>query len=116
MNSRSDLIAAMAQKCREIIEAAPVEESGLPADLRPAHLLWMCDRIERHASNWPEVKLHRWLGFLQGAMLAHRMVDLFRAKSMFDEAKRAFLPPNDRDLLDHLDPDSAFELELGGES
>jgi len=116
MNPSSDLIVAMAQKCRAMIAEAAKCEASLATDLRPAHLLWMCDRIEREAWRWPETKLHRWIGFVQGAMIANRMINLFGAKSMFDEAKRDFRPLDDQDLVDHLDPDSAFELELGGES
>jgi hypothetical protein len=36
---------------------------------------------------------------------------------MFDEAKNLY-PPDESDpnLVDHLDPESAFRLELGGEA
>ncbi len=44
--------------------------------LQLKHLLWMCDRIETHAEGGPATKLHRWIGFVQAAMLANRMLDL----------------------------------------
>jgi hypothetical protein len=74
----------------------------------------MCDKIEEHAEDGPATKLHRWIGFVQCAMLAHRMLDLDGAKAMFDEAKVAHGETSE-DLLDHLDPTSSFELDIGGE-
>ena len=46
-------------------------------------------QIEEHAEDGPATKLHRWIGFVQGAMLANRMLDLDGLKAMFDDAKAA---------------------------
>lgn len=110
------LVVAMAEQCQALIRKSVKSDSDLPQALHPKHLLWMCDRIEKHAEEWPAAKLHRWIGFIQGGMLANRMLDFDTAKAMFDEAKNAYGAngAND-DLLDHLDPTSNFEFEIGGE-
>ena len=33
--------------------------------------MWMCNKIEEHSETGPATKLHRWIGFVQGALLAH---------------------------------------------
>ena len=110
------LIVAMAEQCRAVIQQSGNNEVDLPSAVRPQHLLWMCDRIQQHAEHWPATKLHRWIGFIQGGMIANRMLDLHGAKSMFDQAKNAYGNQcEDEDLTDHLDPDSSFEFDLGGQ-
>jgi len=116
MDSSGRLIVAMAKQCRGTVQGATGSTPNLPSALRPSHLLWMCDRIERHAEDWPATKLHRWIGFIQCAMLANGMLDLVGAKAMFDEAKLSHGEPGqDQDLLDHLNPQSSFALDIGGQ-
>jgi hypothetical protein len=116
MNNAGPAIAAMAEKCRTLIQKSMVASKDVPQALRPQHLLWMCDKIEQHAEQWPDTKLHRWIGFVQCAMIANRMLDLKGAKAMFDSVKDAFRSTaDDQDLTDHLDPTSSFEMELGGQ-
>ena len=117
MDSTRLLIVAMAKECRSIIQDwnQPVPE--LPKSLRPKHLLWMCAMIEEHAEDSPATKLHRWIGFIQCAMVANRMLNLNGLKAMFDEVKLAHGDACDdlEDLLDHLDPTNSFELDIGGQ-
>jgi hypothetical protein len=47
-------------------------------------------------------------------MLAHRMLDLDAAKAMFNEAKVAHGETCEV-FLDHLVPQSSFELDIGGQ-
>jgi hypothetical protein len=47
----------------------------------------MCDRIEKHAADWPDTKLHRWIGFVQCAMMANGILDLASTKKMFDSVR-----------------------------
>ena len=115
MDNGSLLVAAMAEQAKALIQKSKAADSHLPQALHPQHLLWMCDQIAMHAEEWPATKLHRWLGFVQGAMMANRMLDFKGAKAMFDDAKDSYGGCDD-DLVDHLDPNSSFELELGGES
>lgn len=117
MNQSSSLLLAMAERCRGLIRQSRQSNSDLPQPLHPRHLLWMCDQITERAAEWPATKQHRWIGFIQCGMLANRMLDLRRAKSMFNDVKRSYVDSGDGDddLLDHLDPDSSFQLDLGGQ-
>jgi hypothetical protein len=54
---------------------------GLPKAIHPKHLLWRCKQIEEHTEDGPVTKLHPWIGFVQGAMLANRMFGLDELKS-----------------------------------
>ena len=47
--------------------------------------------------------------------MANHILDLDGAKVMFDEAKTKY-GARDDDLLDHLNPESSFKLEIGGEA
>jgi hypothetical protein len=116
MENTNPAIAAMADRCKTLIEESAVASNDLPKALQPRHLLWMCDKIEQHAEDWADTKLHRWIGFVQCAMMANRMLDLTGAKAMFDKIKNEYRPSTrDQDLIDHLDPNSSFEMELGGQ-
>jgi hypothetical protein len=110
------LVAAMAAKCRDLIRGSNEVEESLPQALHPKHLLWMCDQIQQHAQGAPVTKLHRWIGFVQAAILANRMLDLEQIKAMFDEVKKSHgVSSEDQDLVDHLDVSSSFKLDLGGQ-
>lgn len=116
MQTPTASIVAMADKCRSLIEARNVTQKDLPPPLLPSHLVWMCDRIEKHATDWPDTKLHRWIGFVQCAMMANGILDLPGIKEMFDSVKNAYLETSeDQDLTDHLDPDSSFDIDVGGQ-
>ena len=116
MENNRPLIVAMADQCRAIIQNSEVSVLELPQALHPKHILWMCDRIEQHAEDWPETKLHRWIGFVQCGMVANRILDFEGAKRMFDEARTAYgANPDDQDLIDHIDPSNSFKFDVGGE-
>lgn len=114
MDSQAILVTAMAEQCRNRIQVGGHEATSLPKTLRPAHLSWMCRQIEKNAEHWPLTKLHRWLGFVECGMLANRIADLDEVREMFDNVKVAFGQPSE-DLIDHLNVDSSFELDLGGQ-
>jgi hypothetical protein len=111
------LVRAMAEGCLEVIQNKPEDDRfGLPAPLRPKHLRWMCKMIVDHAENWPATKLNRWIGFVQSGMIANLMLDLDDAKAMFNKVKEQYGSiAKDHDLLDHLDPMTSFEMEIGGQ-
>jgi hypothetical protein len=111
------LVRAMAERCLNIIQDKTEDTRfALPATLRPAHLRGMCERIIAHAESWPATKLHRWIGFVQAGMIANLMLDLEGAKVMFNKVKDQYgALAKDRDLLDHLDPMTSFEMEIGGQ-
>ena len=117
MENTNLLIVAMAEQCRALTKESISNDAELPQALHRNHLLWMCECIEKYAEEWPVTKQHRWIGFIQAGMLANRMLDFDTVKSMFDKAKNAYGAGGaDDDLLDHLDPTSDFELDIGGES
>jgi hypothetical protein len=105
----------MAEQCRGLLLEAGEGDSNLPKTLQPKHLLWMCNKIQERADEWPVTRLHRWIGFVQCALMAHRLLGLSEARTMFDNAKEAHGDCSE-DLLDHLDPSNTFECDIGGES
>jgi hypothetical protein len=111
------LIRAMAERCQRIIQDKPGDTRfGLPEPLCPKHLRWMCKEIVEHAEDWPAVKLQRWIGFIQAGMIANFMLNLEGVKAMFNSVKEQYgSVADDQDLLDHLDPSSSFEMEIGGQ-
>lgn len=113
MDQSNLLVVAMAEECKRIIQEWKDDDPDLPKPMRRKHLERMCERIEKHADDWPPTRLHRWIGFIQCALIANRIIDLPEAKRMFDRAKIAY-PEADVDLLDHLDKTDSFELDLGG--
>ena len=116
MNNRI-LVVAIAAKCRRVIQVFDDFDSRLPDALQQEHLLRLCDWIEERAEDIPANKLHRWIGFVQGAMLAHRMVQFDDLRAMSKEAKTAHADASEElgDLLDHLDPTNSFEFDMGGQ-
>ena len=116
MDDTRSLIADMATKCQSVIRGSNEEETGLPRALHPKHLLWMCEQIRKHAQGSPVTRLHRWIGFVQAGILANRMLDLEQIKAMHDEVHKSHsVSSEDQDLIDHLDVDSSFKLDLGGQ-
>jgi hypothetical protein len=109
------LMSAMIETCKNaILEHKSSKIPDCPVLLRPNHLLWMCGQMLENLSVWKGTKLNRWIGFIQCAMIANGIISLKQAKEMFEKAKNAFDEPS-QDLLDHLDPSSYFEFDLGGE-
>ena len=49
-------------------------------------------------------------------MIANLMLDLDGAKVMFNKIKEEYGSiAKDQDLIDHLDPQSSFKMDLGGQ-
>lgn len=108
------LMVAMAGRCKDLLLKSGTGNRQLPKSLQHEHLLWMCKKIEQRAEEWPTTKLHRWIGYLQAAIIAHRILDLNEVKAMFDDAKVAHAGV-DQDMTDHLDIETDFVVDLGGE-
>lgn len=116
MDIERRLISAMAEQCKNALEGARTPAADLPQPLHPRHLYWMCEEVVKCAETWPTAKLHRWLGFVQGGVLANRRLDLEGIKAMSAEARSALEAEDiDFDLADHLDPSNSFELDIGGQ-
>ena len=114
MSNSALLMHEMVDQCRRLIGHLSVCNSDLPIPLRREHPYWMREQLDKHIEIWPENKLQRWIGFIQGALLANGVLDLEDLKSMFDHAKIAYGALGE-DLFDHLNPDSTFELDIGGQ-
>jgi hypothetical protein len=105
---------AMAKECRHLLASANVKNLELPDPLKPRQLLWMCDRVEEHADDWPERKHHRWIGFIQAAIMANQLVDRPGMKQLFCNTGIAHDESfGDDDMLDHLDPAQSLQLDVG---
>jgi len=117
MNNKRLLAQSMARECLTTLRTSDENEWTLPRPLHLKHLLWMCEAINEHSNHWPIAKLHRWIGFVQAGLLANRMLTLKQLKLMFDKSKAKYgIPDEDDDLIDHLDPTNAFELDIGGQA
>lgn len=42
----------------------------------PFHVAWMLDEIVIHFEDWPLAKLNRWLGYCQGVLACHDVIDI----------------------------------------
>jgi hypothetical protein len=49
-------------------QSASCDEHAVPEGTSMAHLAWMCRTCIDSSSDWPDDKLSRWLGFVQGVM------------------------------------------------
>jgi hypothetical protein len=91
-------------------ESAPDKSIAITRD----HLIWMCDQIID--SDWPTSKMHRWVGFIQGILIAKGLSTIDEERTLVSETKLMFREEHDYELWDHHNPDCPFELDIGGES
>ena len=111
------LVESMAERCTAAILKSNMCNWELPYALQLKHLLWMCDEVAHRATDWPENKLHRWIGFIQGGPLANNILNLDEVKVMFVEVKEYYASLEvDPDFGDHLDPDETSTINIGNES
>lgn len=111
MSPRKLLAVELARQCADKIRArgAPMYTDSTK------HLLKMCSEIEKRAENWPSTKMHRWIGFIQGTMVAMEITTIEEESDTVRKAKTMF-SEDDNGLIDHNNPDHHFEFEIGGES
>lgn len=84
---------------------------------QPERLLEMLEKLvhKAHQEEWPDTKLHRWLGWVMGCMACHNIASLERQKEIVAHAKLHFGEKDDDELTEHHNPDSTFRLDIGGE-
>jgi len=114
MQQHELMMVAMAEKCGQLLQESQTTNATLATVLQPAHLQWMCGQLQKHAEHWPQAKQHRWLGYIQAGLVAHGIIDLPKVKSMFDDAKVAYSDACG-DWLEHLDHESAYKVDIGGQ-
>ena len=78
------------------------------------NLIWMCKQVQTQ-EDWPSSKRHRWLGYVQGVLIALGISTVEDEKKLVAKAKEYFIEYKDTDLKDHNDPDSPFQIDIGGE-
>lgn len=61
---------------RLIRESAPIVEDYGPDETAMDHLTWMCVKSLENLDKWPEDKLSRWLGYVQGVLTVRRIIDV----------------------------------------
>lgn len=59
-----------------IRESALIVEDYGPDETSLDHLIWMCVKSLENLDKWPEDKLSRWLGFVQGVLTVRRIIDV----------------------------------------
>lgn len=115
MSDAIQSVGDMAGVCRELIRrnvSMPV--SDLPETLKVDQLSWMLDQICLHAGDWSAAKLHLWIGFVQCGMIANGILESTILSEMFGQLRAACNV--DQDLIDHLNQEDSFSLDIGGES
>ena len=92
-------------------------ELDVNEDTHPDHLLRMLEKLVHKANHdeWSDTKLHRWLGWVMGCMACHNIAGLDRLKEIVSHAKLHFGEIEDDELDEHNNPDSSFNLDIGGE-
>lgn len=101
-----------AGQCKQLLDRY-VESSG-PADEAVRCAIALCKHIESRAGTWPDTRLHRALGFVQGVLVARGLSSYDDQMAMIDGVKVAFPESRDEELEDHRNPKSPFRLDLGG--
>ena len=109
---QSQLLAIeVAAACHEQLELLAANSAGRDAAVQCA--LSLCRNLERRVDKWPETRLHRALGFIQGVLVARGASSYEEQMARIDKLKVAFPEDADEELQEHLDPESPFWLDLG---
>ena len=81
---------------------------------REAHEVVICVKTASVFSDVIRGAASDQLSSVQGAILAHRLLDFDELKAMLDEAKLAHAETGE-DLPNRLDPTNSFEFDTGGQ-
>lgn len=85
-----------ASKLAERLEEFRIEDKELPtSDTSVRHLIWMCQQIVEHTgyvpNEWSVTKLHRWIGYIQGVMVARGFTTVLREREDYKQLKQVLL-------------------------
>jgi hypothetical protein len=58
------------------------DADNLPKEIRSSHLTWMCVKALENLHVWPEDKLSRWLGYIQGVLAARGIIDVQQERDL----------------------------------
>jgi hypothetical protein len=77
------------EKLREIREEEVIDKVSV------RHLRWMCGQIIEHTGyvpqEWSVTKLHRWIGYIQGVMVAKGYTTVDKEREDYREMKKELL-------------------------
>lgn len=107
-----EIIHRLVEMIEEWASEFGLDSLEVESEISPRTLLEMCDRIARKADEWPDEKLFMRIGYVQGVMVSLNICGIKKIREIVHEAhlgRQDYI-----DLLDHNDPDSPFNLELGG--
>ncbi len=117
MDDAFQSVTALADECQEFIRRNASPGADPPELIDINHLSWMLDQICLHAQDWPPTKLYLWIGFVQCGLIANGLLKPKTARAMFGQSWTGYSVDSiDQDLIDHLDHESSFSLDIGGES
>ena len=96
----------------EAAKAADVEEHTTPP-----HIKWMTIQVQEHFDDpgWSICKLSRWNGIAMGCIVANMFASAQTTQEIVHRAKLSHGEQVDHDMIDHLDEDYPFELDLGSD-
>lgn len=74
--------AAAFERCAVVLRRQNVSNLGHSSKTSIAHLIRMCETGAEMAATWPADKCGRWLGYVQGCMSAHGLLDVDAERDM----------------------------------
>jgi len=107
-----EIIHRLVEVIEEWASKFGLDSLKVDSEVSPQTLLEMCDRITRKADEWPDEKLFLRIGYVQGVMVALNICGMDKIKNIAQDARNG--RKDYVDLLDHNDPESPFQIELGG--
>lgn len=77
-----DLFARFARAVANNLLPLAEKCGGVDEDTGTAHLVWMCNAILEHAHEWRRDKTNRWIGYVQGVLVAKRMTTVIEQRRL----------------------------------
>lgn len=74
-----------------IDQLRPQDEARWPQDCHLDHLFGMCLRLEENHSSMSETKCARWVGYIQGVLVARGLSTVERERRAYKACKLAIL-------------------------
>lgn len=74
--------AAAFERCAVVLRRQNVTSLGYASKTSIVHLIRMCKTGAEKAATWPADKCGRWLGYVQGCMSAHGLLDVDAERDM----------------------------------
>lgn len=74
-----------AEELLKVIEAQPDKKFLKVEKAGKEHLIWMCNEIIKNYNKWNVQKLNRWLGFIQGIMVAIEITTVDKQRDLITE-------------------------------